>query len=170
MIGIMSGLGVALSAAAWIAALRGIGQSAARLCEVLFGTRVHPLDLNLAAAAVLPLGFAAGLLSGELAAAAIAFALLYGVGNGLLTITRGTLPLVLFDHRVYGALVGRLLVPSFLLSAAAPLAHAVVIERFGDAAALHLSVAVAVVTLGAAIMLKVRFGSAIGHRRSTREE
>jgi hypothetical protein len=157
MIGIMSGLGVALSAAAWIAALRGVGQSAARLCEVLFGARLHPLDLNLGAAAVLPLCFATGLLSGQLAAAAIAFTLLFGVGNGLLTITRGTLPLVLFDHRVYGALVGRLLVPSFLLSAAAPLAYAMVIERLGDTAALHLSIAVAVVTLGAAVVLRAQF-------------
>jgi hypothetical protein len=121
---------------------------------------VHPLDLNLGAAAVLPLCFATGLLSGQLAAAAIAFTLLFGVGNGLLTITRGTLPLVLFDHRVYGALVGRLLVPSFLLSAAAPLAYAVVIERFGDAAALYLSIAVAAVTLAAAAALRARFGSA----------
>jgi hypothetical protein len=87
-----------------------------------------------------------------------------------LAITRGILPLVLSDHRVYGALVGNLLVPSFLLSAAAPLAYAVVIERFGDAAALHLSIAVAAVTLAAAVMLKVRSGPAVGHGRSTREE
>jgi hypothetical protein len=51
-------------------------------------------------------------------------------------------------------------VPSFLLSAAAPLAYAVVIERFGDAAALYLSIAVAAVTLAAATALRARFGSA----------
>ena len=90
--------------------------------------------------------------------AAIAFAFLYGAGNGLLTITRGTLPLVLFDPRTYGALVGRLLVPSFFLSAAAPLVYAVVIERFGDTAALAMSLGIALVIVAAGIVLYTRFG------------
>ena len=157
MIALLGGLGLAAGVAVWVASLRGIGQSAARLCEVLFGARLHPLALNLFAALLLPVGFAAGLLSGEALAAAIAFALLYGAGNGLLSITRGTLPLALFDHRTYGALVGRLLVPSFLLAAVAPLGYAVVIERLGDIAALVLSVAIALTTLAAAAALKLRF-------------
>ncbi len=157
MIGILGGLGLAASVAVWVATLRGIGQSSARLCEVLFGGRLHPLTLNLVAALVLPVCFAAGLASGQLIAAAIAFALVYGAGNGILTITRGTLPLVLFDHRTYGALVGRLLVPSFLLSAVAPLGFALVIERLGDASALVLSILIALTTLAAAIVLKLRF-------------
>ena len=158
MIGILSGLGLAASAAVWVGTLRGIGQSSARLCEVFFGGRWHPLTLNLGAALVLPVGFAAGLWSGHALAAAIAFALLYGAGNGLMTITRGTLPLVLFDHRTYGALVGRLLVPSFLLSAVSPLGYALAIERLGEASALWLSILIAATTLAAAIALRVRFG------------
>src|SRR3546814_16639976 len=128
MVGRRGGFGVAAAAAGWISALRGIGQSSARRCDVLFGGRLHPTGLNLIAALVLPVCFVAGLFGG-LVPAAIAFAFLYGAGNGLLTITRGTLPLVLFDPRTYGALVGRLLVPSFFISAAAPLAYAVVNER-----------------------------------------
>ncbi len=110
--------------------------------------------MNFGAALLLPLGFAIGLLSGQAALAAIAFALLYGAGNGLLSITRGTLPLVLFDHRTYGALVGRLLVPRFLLSAVAPLGYALVIEHLGDVAALVLSVGFAVIVLAAAAALR----------------
>ena len=157
MIGILSGLGLAASVAVWVATLRGIGQSSARLCEVLFGGRLSPLILNLLAASALPFCFAAGLFSGKVIAAAIAFALVYGAGNGLLTITRGTLPLVLFDHRTYGALVGRLLVPSFLLSAVAPLGFALVIERLGEAGALVLSILIALTTLAAALALRLRF-------------
>jgi hypothetical protein len=137
--------------------LRGIGQSSARLCEVLFGGRLHPLTLNLLAAAALPLCFAAGLFRGQLIVAAIVFALIYGAGNGILTITRGTLPLVLFDHTTYGALVGRLLVPSFLLAASAPLGFALAIERVGEAGALALSIVIALTTLAAAVVLKLRF-------------
>jgi MFS family permease len=160
MIGILSGLGLAAAVAVSVATLRGVGQSTARLTEVLFGARVHPLSLNLSAAAVLPVCFAAGLLSGQLLAAAIAFAFLYGAGNGILTITRGTIPLVLFDPRTYGAFVGRLLVPSFLLSAAAPLAYAAVIERLGHSAALVLSIGVAAIILVAVLALRLRFGNA----------
>jgi hypothetical protein len=64
---------------------------------------------------------------------------------------------VLFDPRTYGALVGRLLVPSFVLSAAAPLSYALIIERFGDAAALFLSLAIGALTLAAAALLRARF-------------
>lgn len=158
MIGILHGLGLATAVSVWIATLRGIGQSSARLGEVLFGHRIGPLDLNLFAMMILPIGFVAGLWGGVLVPAAIGFALIYGAGNGLATITRGTLPLVLFDPRTYGSLVGWLITPSFFLAAAAPLGYALVIERFGAEAALHLSLAVAILTVIAALVLRLRYG------------
>ncbi|NLS68412.1 MULTISPECIES: MFS transporter [Bradyrhizobium] len=157
MIAVLTGLGLTVTVAVWIATLRGIGQSAARLCEVLFGVRLDPLALNLMACLIMPLSFIAGLFSGSAREMGIAFALLYGACNGILTITRGTLPLILFDHRSYGTLVGRLIVPSFILPAAAPLIYAIVIDRFGDASALYLSTGLALVTLLAAILLKLLF-------------
>ncbi|MDP4022245.1 MFS transporter [Methylobacterium sp. NEAU 140] len=165
MINILTGLGLAASAAVWIATLRGIGQSAARLGEVLFGRRLPALDLNLAACALLPVAFVAGSWSGVSLAAAVAFALLYGAGNGVLTITRGSLPLALFDPAVYGSLVGLLVAPSLLLSAAAPLALVLVIERFGETAALSLCTMLALVALAAGIALRLRFGGDSGGRR-----
>ena len=157
MIAVLTGLGLTVTVAVWIATLRGIGQSAARLCEVLFGGRIDPLGLNLMACLIMPLCFIAGLFSGSAREMGIAFALLYGACNGILTITRGTLPLILFDHRSYGTLVGRLIVPSFILPAAAPPIYAIVIDRFGDASALYLSTGLALVTLLAAILLKLLF-------------
>ncbi|MCK8783023.1 MFS transporter [Roseomonas sp. NAR14] len=154
MIGLLIGLGLGGTLAVWIATLRGIGQSLARLCEVASGSRLHPLDLNLAATAALPACFLLALLTAAFPPAAIGFAFLYGAGNGLLTITRGTLPLVLFDPQAYGAVVGRLLAPSFLLSAAAPLAFALVIERYGERAALGLALALASAAFGAALYLR----------------
>ncbi|WP_119421610.1 MFS transporter [Desertibaculum subflavum] len=154
MIAVLGGLGVAASVAVWIGALRGIGQSASRLGEVLFGTRVSPFALNIGASAALPVCFIVGLLSGQLVVAAMFFAIVYGAGNGLLTIVRGTLPLALFDPQVYGSLVGRLLAPSFYLSALAPLAYALVIEHLGNAAALWLSASIGVVILASAVLLR----------------
>ena len=157
MIGVLTGLGLAAAASVWISTLRGVGQSLSRLTEVLFGARLDPLILNLTATLALPFAFIAGLFSGGSTVAALCFAFLYGAANGILTITRGTLPLVLFDHRTYGALVGRLLAPGFILSAAAPVAYAFAMERFGAAAALYVSLTLAVIALAAAALLAVRF-------------
>ncbi|ANN80311.1 MFS transporter [Bordetella flabilis] len=158
MIGLLDGLGLGAAVSVWIATLRGVGQSGARLCEVLFGRRVEPLLLNLVACLLMPLAFVAGLYSGRADAAAIAFALLYGACNGILTITRGTVPLVLFDHRTYGGLVGRLLVPSFILSAAAPVVYAAVMDGWGLQWGLYLSLACTGLMLLAAVLLMARFG------------
>lgn len=158
MIGILAGLGAGGSVAVWVSTLRGVGQSSARLGEILSGSRLGPLALGVLAAAILPAAFLVGLASGHSRAAAIAFALFFGAGNGLVTIVRGTLPLVLFDPRSYGAVVGGLVAPSFLVSAAAPLALSVVIARSGEAVALELSAAVAAVVLAASVALAARFG------------
>lgn len=159
MVGLLAGLGLALPVAVAMASLRGVGQSGARLAEVLFGARLHPLALGAFAALLLPLACLAGLWSGQALAAALVFALLYGAGNGLLTITRGTLPLVLFDHRTYGAFVGRLVAPGFLLSASAPVAYAAVMDAHGAAAALWMSVVVAALAFAASMALQMRFGA-----------
>ena len=157
MIPILAGLGLAASVSVWVATLRGVGQSLARLNDVVFGSRLHPLQLNLVAALILPGAFAIGLLGGYSALAAIVFAFSYGAGNGIATITRGTLPLALFDIHSYGAITGRLLAPSFLLAALAPMAYAFVIERFGETGALVFSCALAALLLAASIMLSALF-------------
>jgi MFS family permease len=157
MIGILTGLGLAAGIAVSVATLRGIGQSAARLCEFLFGGRFNPLDLNVLASLLLPVAFAAGLFAGSSIVPAMIFALLYGAGNGLLTITRGTLPLILFDPRDYGAIAGGLLAPSFLSAAAAPLICAYLAENLGERAVLDLSLALGCAVLACALALRQVF-------------
>jgi MFS family permease len=157
MIPILAGLGLGAALSVWIATLRGVGQSLSRLTDVLFGRNLHPLQLNLIAALILPMAFAVGLLSGHFVIAAIAFAFGYGAGNGIVTITRGTIPLMLFDIRSYGAITGRLLMPSFLFAALAPMGYAVVIERFGETGALIFSFILATLLLAASFALSVLF-------------
>lgn len=153
MIAMLGGLGMAAGIAVWTATLRGIGQSAARLAEVLFGRRFDPFLLGLLASSLLPAGLAVGLWSGASEGAGMVFALAYGAGNGILTIVRGTQPLLLFDSRTYGQVVGRLLGPSFLVSALAPAAVALVIERHGVAAALDLCIAAGILLWAASASL-----------------
>lgn len=156
MIGLMAGLGLAPALAVWVSTLRGVGQSAARLGEVLFGARLSPFGLAAFASALLASCFLAPLV-GMTTLVGVAFALLFGAGNGLLTIVRGTLPLALFDPASYGRTVGRLITPGFYVAALAPMLYAFVIERHGEAAALWLSLGCAVPVLVAALLLKGLF-------------
>lgn len=157
MIVILAALGLALPVAVWVASLRGIGQSSARFCEVVFGGRVNPLNLHLGAALGFPSSFVAGVWSGDWLVAAMAFALVYGASNGLMSITRGTLPLVLFDPRTYGATVGKLLIPGFVLAAVAPSAYAALLDGFGPRATLWVSAFLALTITAAAGVLRRRF-------------
>jgi MFS family permease len=92
VIGLLTGLGIAASVAVWISTLRGIGQVAARLAQIVLGRRVHPIDLNLLATLMLPLSFALALalaLGGGGVSLAVMFVLVYGSGSGVLSITQG---------------------------------------------------------------------------------
>jgi MFS family permease len=84
------------------------------------------------------------------------FAFAFGAGNGLMSITRGTLPLVLFDPRRYGAVTGHLLAPRFFLSAAAPVVLGTLIEMYGPRSAVLLCLLLAILCSGLAIALKHR--------------
>ncbi|WP_280427566.1 MFS transporter [Nocardia brasiliensis] len=156
LIGILTGLGLAVGTAVWVSTLRGIAQSAARLGDVLFGRSLAAPDLNLISLALLLFSFLVGFGGGRVLLLAAACAALYGAGNGLATITRGTLPLALFPAHGYGARVGRLLLPSFLLSAAAPLVYAVVLENYGATGALTLSAVLSAGMVAAGFALRRR--------------
>lgn len=157
MIGILAGLGLGASTAVWLASLRGIGQTAARVCEVAFGMGLSPLTLNLVATLLLTAGFMVVPIAGTGITQVVLFALAFGAGNGLMSITRGTLPLVLIDPARYGSITGRLLIPSFILAAAAPLVLGYLIEAHGPHAAVILCLALALVILALTVALSQRF-------------
>ena len=52
---------------------------------------------------------------------AVAAALLFRASNGLVTITKGAVPLSLFGTRGYGEVLGVISAPNLILNAAAPL-------------------------------------------------
>lgn len=166
MIAMLTGLGMALATAVTVSTLRGIGQTAGRLGELVFGKALHPLKLNVLATSFLPLGFLALALGGTHFATGVVFAVLYGIGNGVTTITRGSVPLVLFGISRYGALVGRLLVPGFVLSAAAPLVYAETAARFGATGTVYLSLFTSSCAFLASVALIVVAGRRAASRRS----
>lgn len=125
-------LGVPLAGAVALAALAGPAQVAARLAELGLLSRFSPLLAARLAAAGHPLAVLAALGLGP--AGALPFVLLHGLGNGLLTIVRGTLPLALFGAAGYGARQGWIALPGRLVGAASPFVLGWLLEHHGRAA------------------------------------
>ena len=143
------------SAAAAIAAtsLMGPAQVAARLFEFGVLKRRHPLVSTRLALLMHPLGAAIlGVLGGP---AASIFALLHGAGNGLLTISRGTLPLALFGPAGYGRRTGIIVAPARVTTAAAPLLFGLLLDAMGTAALL-ISAGLSLAALAALALLRVQ--------------
>ena len=144
--------GVAPLAAVAAAALVGPAQVAARICEFVILRHVHPLISARIAAALHPIGAAALLLTGP--PGAVAFVLLYGAGNGLLTIARGTVPLAVFGPEGYGRRTGLLGAPARAAQAFAPVLFSFLLD-VGWRTALFTSAGLCLAALGALLCLPV---------------
>lgn len=150
--GLLVALGGSMAAAVAAGALVGPAQVGGRLLEFGVLRRVSPLLSARLAALGHPLGAVALLVFGM--PAAVPFALLHGAGNGILTITKGTLPLVLFGAQGYGQRQGWLAMPSLVLQALAPWLFGLVIE-YSTTAALTLSTALVAAAFAALLALRL---------------
>lgn len=119
--------------------LWGVGQVSARLLDVASGARTSAVRLNLIIGILLPLCFLAGLAGNVNPVAAAIFVLSYGAVNGLSTVVKAVLPLVLFEPQQYARRTGILLSPAFFLAAIAPSVYAMLLERYGIPGTLLLS-------------------------------
>jgi MFS family permease len=131
LVPILEGAGLASATAVLLASLKGVAQVAGRIWDLTLARRWHPLDIGRVSVALLPLSFAVLMLGGADFWSALAFTLLFGVANGLVTIVRGAVPLALFGADGYGAVLGILATPYLVLAALAPAAFALVVERWG---------------------------------------
>jgi hypothetical protein len=147
LLAIFGRTGIDAATVVTIGALFGPAQVAARLTELAFGRNVHPLLIGRAAVSLLVAAFALLALFGISVPLAAAFALMFGAANGLVTITRGALPLALFGADGYGRLMGRISGFSLVMQSAAPLVMAFAVERASDATALALAAGFAIVAL-----------------------
>lgn len=125
--GLLVATGATLAAAVAVGALVGPAQVGGRLLEFGLLRRAHPMLSARLAALGPPLGTGALLAFGLPAAAP--FALLHGAGNGILTITKGTLPLAMFGAEGYGRRQGWLALPAQALQALAPWLFGLALQR-----------------------------------------
>jgi MFS family permease len=156
LLAIFARSGIDAGTVVWIGALFGPAQVGARLIEFSFGRNLHPLWVARFALTVLLCAFAMLALFGISTPVAAIFALMFGGANGLITITRGAVPLALFGASGYGRLMGRLAGPFLLMQAAAPLVMAFVVEKSSDPSALALAAAFASVALICFIVIRPR--------------
>lgn len=128
ILSMFEGLGLAIGASAMVASLIGPSQIVGRLIEMYLGSKFDPIHSSIFWAAVLPLAIFILIFVGI--SAAPFFAIAYGMSNGVLTITMGILPMILFGSKGYAKLLGKIALPVLIAQAATPLLFAPLIERW----------------------------------------
>jgi len=154
LLAIFGRAGIDAGSVVGIGALFGPSQVLARIGELLFARTMHPLLVARFAVGMLLAGFALMALAGLSFAVAAAFMVMFGMANGLITIARGTLPLVLFGASGYGALIGRIAGPFLVMQAIAPLVLALVAEHGSDRALLTVVAALALSAFTCFVVLR----------------
>lgn len=150
---LLQGIGLSLGEAVFVAALIGPGQVLGRIIEWSVGPRIGLLLRARLGALLFPLGAALLPIGGGFAP--VAFAVLYGMSNGILTINRGTLPLALFGPHGYATLLGWLALPVLLAQATAPTLAAPLVAAMPALHVLLLAGAAAAVGVVLLLPLKV---------------
>lgn len=120
--------GASATAAVAAAALVGPAQVASRIADYALLRRAHPLWSARIAVTAYPL--AALLLAVFGAPGAWAYALAFGLGNGIMTVVIGTLPLAMFGAQGYGQRQGLLMVPARMTQASAPFLFGLALEQW----------------------------------------
>ncbi|KGM31907.1 hypothetical protein P409_24510, partial [Inquilinus limosus MP06] len=120
------------------------------------------VGLAIVAAGLPPLALGLLLLGAPALAAALGFAILFGLGSGLNSIVRGTVPLALFGRNGYAERLGWISSVVHIASALAPFLFAALLERFGPAPALWLTAGLGGLAGLAFLQIRRRTGAAAG--------
>jgi MFS family permease len=139
--------GFELAAAVALGTLVGPSQAGARVIEMFAGRHYQPIWTMVASTVLVAIGTFLLFVGFPIYTVAI---LLYGAGNGIGSVARGTLPLWLFGPARYPILMGRLALPILLSMALSPFLGAIVIHAGGPDLALAF-----LATLAAANVLLV---------------
>jgi len=141
LVPMLEAAGLATAAAVWVASLKGFAQFAGRLCEILFGRNLRAITVARIAIGVMPLSFLLLYFAGGSFWLILAFTLLMGASQGVITIVRGALPLALFGATGYGTVLGLVATPILIVTAAAPTLFAMALDAWGWKAAELLVIA-----------------------------
>ena len=149
LVPLLEAAGLATAAAVWIASLKGFAQFAGRVVEIVFGSRLRAITVARIAIGVLPVSFLLLHFSGGALAIVLAFTLLMGASQGVITIVRGAVPLALFGATGYGAVLGLLATPILVVNAISPTLFAMIVDGWGWRAGQVTLIAVSAASLAA---------------------
>jgi MFS family permease len=141
---VLQARGLELSAAVGVGAIVGPSQVTARVVEMLGGRYYHPVWTMVASTILVAVGI--GMLLSDFPSYSAAIAL-YGAGNGVGSIARGTLPLALFGPSRYPALMGRLAQPILMSMAVSPFMGAIAFQLGGPNLLLGLVTLIGVINV-----------------------
>lgn len=158
---ILMARGLEVSVAVGLGAILGPAQVGARVIELLIGNRYDPVWTIVASAALVAIA-AVWMLSGfPIIALAIA---LYGAGNGIGSVARGTVPLALFGADRYPVLMGRLGLPLLMAMAVSPYLGGLAFQKGGANWTLALVTGIAWVNVVLVWVLRVMTWRGLEHR------
>jgi MFS family permease len=119
------------ASAALVGAMIGPMQVTGRVLELAFASRLSASTVGILAMAFLPIALWVLGLAGVQWPLLFAFAVIYGIGNGAMTIVRGAIPAELFGRDAYGAINGAMAAPVTVAKAAGPLVAALLVAGLG---------------------------------------
>jgi MFS family permease len=131
LVPLLEAAGLATAAAVWVASMKGVAQFGGRVVEILFARNLRAITVGRIAVGVLPPSLLLLLAGTGSLPLVVAFTLLMGASQGVITIVRGAVPLALFGARGYGAVLGAIATPVLVVNAASPTVFAWIVDRWG---------------------------------------
>jgi MFS family permease len=165
LVPLLEAAGLVGATAVWVASLKGHGQFAGRLVEIFFGRNLKAMTIARIAIGVVPASLFLLLFArGELWLL-VAFTLMLGASQGVITIVRGAVPLVLFGAKGYGEVLGLIAAPILLVNAFSPAVFALLVERFGWQASIYALLGCALATWAAIELMSRWYEGALARAR-----
>jgi MFS family permease len=131
LVPLLEAAGLATALAVWIASLKGVAQFGGRVVEIVFARNLRAITVGRIAIGILPPALALLLGGTGSLPLVVAFTLLMGASQGVITIVRGAVPLALFGVKGYGAVLGVIATPVLVVNAASPTVFAWIVDRWG---------------------------------------
>ncbi len=146
LVPLLEAAGLAGAVAVWVASLKGHGQFGGRLVEIFFAKNLRAMTVARIAVGVLPAALVLLMAAqGELWLL-VAFTLMLGASQGVITIVRGAVPLALFGAEGFGAVLGLIATPILLVNAFSPTVFALIVDQIGWHNAFYVLLACSLLT------------------------
>jgi MFS family permease len=131
LVSLLEAAGLATAAAVWVASLKGVAQFGGRVVEITLARNLRSITVGRIAVAILPPSLLLLLAGTGSLGLVVAFTVLMGASQGVITIVRGAVPLALFGAKGYGAVLGIIATPVLVVNAASPTVFAWIVDRWG---------------------------------------